>query len=235
MSPGARRFRARAVLIDLDGTLADTLPDLVAAVNAMRAEFSLPALPVSAIASYVGKGADRLVKRALTGLLDSEPTGADFARGRAAFDRYYRSCNGTAAMVYPGVAAALEILRARGLKLACVTNKPAQFTLPLLETLGLRRCFDAIVSGGDAREVKPHPAPVLRACELLGVAPADALVIGDSVNDLLAARAAGCAIVLVETGYNEGQPVSALQADAIVAALPDAALLIDDADGVRVG
>ncbi len=230
----ARRFLAQAVLIDLDGTLLDTIPDLAVAVNAMRAEFSLPALPITTIAAYVGKGADRLVRRALTGTMDGEPESEAFARGRAAFDRHYRASNGAATIVFPGVSAALDDLRARGLKLACVTNKPAEFTHALLAKVGLDEYFDAIVSGGDTREVKPHPAPFLRACELLGVAPAAAIVIGDSINDLLAARAAGCAIVLVETGFNEGEPVAALQADAIVAALADAAQLIDRGHGDRL-
>jgi phosphoglycolate phosphatase len=228
-APCAARFAAQAVLIDLDGTLVDTIPDLTTAVNAMRAEFELPALAAATVATYVGKGADRLVKRALTGAMVGEPVIEVFARGRAAFDRHYRTCNGAAAIVFPGVPAALEDLRARGLKLACVTNKPAEFTHPLLAKLGLHEHFDAIVCGGDTREVKPHPAPMLLACELLAVSPTSAIVIGDSINDLLAARAAGCAIVLVETGYNEGQPVSSLRADAIVAALADAALLIDGA------
>ncbi|MDL1863359.1 HAD family hydrolase, partial [Betaproteobacteria bacterium PRO7] len=127
----------RGVLIDLDGTLMDTAPDLSAAANAMRADFGLPALPVARIAAFVGKGAEVLVHRALTGDLDGRVDDATFGRARAAFYRHYHAVNGTHAAVFERVPQALELLHSKGLKVACVTNKPREFTVPLLERLAL--------------------------------------------------------------------------------------------------
>jgi phosphoglycolate phosphatase len=217
---------ARGVLIDLDGTLLDTVPDLAAAVNAMLADFGRAPLPVEQVASYVGKGADVLVHRALTGSLDGRAADADFQRGKASFYGHYRRENGLKAVVFEGVREALALMRGRGLALACVTNKPREFTHDLLARVGLDD-FDAIVSGDDTTEKKPHPAPMLRACALLKLPPGETAMVGDSENDVLSARAAGCRVIVVETGYNEGRPVSELDADAIVPGLLDAARLIE--------
>jgi phosphoglycolate phosphatase len=218
--------RVRAVLIDLDGTLLDTVPDLAAAINAMLADLGRGALSVSNVAAFIGKGADILVHRALTGSLNGRAEAALFELGKDAFYRHYRRLNGHAAYVFPGVAGALAAFKANGLKLACVTNKPREFTIDLLERVGLLGLFDVVVSGDDTAERKPHAAPILAACAGLSVDVADAVMIGDSENDLLSARAAGCRVVLVEGGYNEGRPVADLPADAIVETLTDAAKLI---------
>jgi phosphoglycolate phosphatase len=223
------RFNARGVLIDLDGTLLDTVPDLASAVNAMRADLGRAPLPQQQVAAYVGKGADRLVHRALTETLDGSADDADFTRGRQSFYEHYRRENGRQAIVYPGVREALALLRNRGLPLACVTNKPGEFTHELLQRVRLVD-FDAVVTGDDTIEKKPHPAPMLHACALLRVPPAETVMIGDSQNDVLSARAAGCRVVVVETGYNEGRPVGELNADAIVPTLLDAAQLIAPLD-----
>lgn len=221
------RFIARAVLIDLDGTLVDSLPDIARAVNSMRTELGLPMLATSQIASYVGKGVDVLVHRVLTGTMDAEALPEAFERGRQSFDRHYRRINGNDSRVYPGVRQALECLRGKAIALACVTNKPRSFTLQLLERTNLKAAFGAIVSGDDTEQKKPNGEPMLHACRLLGVAPADATVIGDSENDVLAARAAGCRVIVVETGYNEGKSLADLDADAIVPTLLQAARLIE--------
>jgi phosphoglycolate phosphatase len=218
--------QARGVLIDLDGTLLDTVPDLAAAVNAMLADFGRPPLPTEQVAAYVGKGADVLVHRSLTGALDGRADEAEFRRGKESFYGHYRRENGRQAVVFPGVRDAIAFMRQRGLALACVTNKPREFTHELLQRVGLDD-FDAIVSGDDTVEKKPHPAPMLHACRLLKIAPQDAAMVGDSENDVLSARAAGCRVIVVETGYNEGRPVSELEADAIVPGLLDAARLIE--------
>jgi phosphoglycolate phosphatase len=202
----------RAALIDLDGTLMDTVPDLAEAANRMRAELDLAPIAQARVAAYVGKGADMLVHRALTDALDGRADDAAFARGREAFFRHYHAVNGARTVVFDGVREALDRLRAAGLKIACVTNKPREFTLPLLARLGLDGCFDAVVAGDDVREKKPHPALLLEAMARLGVAAHEVWMLGDSINDALAAAAAGCPCLLVETGYNEGEPVSALAA-----------------------
>lgn len=208
-----------AVLIDLDGTLMDTAPDLAAAANAMRAEFGLAPLPTERIAAFVGKGADVLVHRALTDDLAGRATEADFALGRRAFYAAYHRVNGDAAIVFDRVPQALALLREAGLRLGCVTNKPREFTVPLLDKVRLAPHFEVVVAGDDVQEKKPHPALLLAACERLGLPPARTLMIGDSVNDALAAQAAGCPVVLVETGYNEGESVHSLAGRPGVAAI----------------
>jgi phosphoglycolate phosphatase len=217
----------RAVLIDLDGTLMDTVPDLASAANRMRADFGLAPLAAERIAAFVGKGADVLVHRALADDLQGEVEAAQHAAGRESFYRHYHAVNGVEAVVFPQVEEALALLDDAGLALACVTNKPREFTVPLLERVGLAAHFAVVVAGDDVREKKPHPALLLAACERLGVAPQASLMIGDSVNDALAARAAGMPVVLVETGYNEGEPVAALAGesgvDAIVPSFIEAA------------
>ena len=220
-------FIARAVLIDLDGTLVDSLPDIACATNAMRAELGLSTLSVRQIASYVGKGVDVLVHRALTETMDDPAPPDEFERGKQSFNRHYSQVNGNESRVYPGVQQALEDLSGKGMALACVTNKPRSFTLQLLERTNLKAAFAAIVSGDDTQQKKPHGEPMLHACRLLGVAASDAAVIGDSENDVLSARAAGCHVIVVETGYNEGKPVADLNADAIVPTLLHAARLIE--------
>lgn len=220
----------RAVLIDLDGTLMDTAPDLAAAANRMRADFGLPPLPVERIAQFVGKGAEMLVHRALTDRLDGRVDAEQHARGSASFYRHYHAVNGLDTIVFDQVPQALEVLRARNLKLACVTNKPREFTLPLLERLQLAPRFDTVVAGDDVRNKKPHPDLLVAACRNLGIETGAARMIGDSVNDALAAEAAGMRVILVKTGYNEGGSVDDLanlqNVDAIVDSLLDAATLL---------
>jgi phosphoglycolate phosphatase len=221
------RFKAHAVLIDLDGTLVDSLPDLACAANTMRVELGLSALPIARIAQYVGKGVDVLVHRALTETMDELASPDVFRQGKHAFERRYSEVNGNESRVYPEVQQALQELQTKALPLACVTNKPRSFTLQLLERTNLKAAFAAIISGDDTRRKKPDAEPMLHACELLGTTPVNAIVIGDSENDVLSARAAGCRIIVVETGYNEGKSLLDLDADAIVPTLLHAARLIE--------
>lgn len=227
MTAGVPRLRARAVIIDLDGTLLDTAADLAAAVNLVLAELGRPVLPQSVVAAYVGKGAEVLVHRALGGGLDARVDAATHERGLHAFLGHYRVTNGLHARAYEGVHEGLAALRGKGLRLACVTNKPQAFADPLLERCGLREAFE-LVLGGDALPLKkPHPAPMRHAARALGATPAEVVAIGDSVNDALAARAAGMAVLAVPYGYNEGRDVRSLDVDGIVDSLLDAAALID--------
>jgi phosphoglycolate phosphatase len=222
----------RAVLIDLDGTLMDTVPDLAEAANRMRADFGWPRLPVERIAQFIGKGVEVLVHRALTDDIAGQAAPEEFARGRAAFYRHYHATNGELAVVFHHVPEALQRLRELGLKLACVTNKPREFTIPLLARVGLAPWFDAVVAGDDVKEKKPHPALLYAACRQIGMAPHESLMIGDSINDAMAARTAGCGAVLVETGYNEGEHISTLAGQpgvfAIVPTLLDAARIVQE-------
>ena len=202
-----------AAIIDLDGTMIDTIGDFVVAVNAVLADLSLPRIDRAFIEHTVGKGSEHLIRSTLA------EVGADpdfYAQAWPLYQRHYLAVNGEHASVYPGVVAGLEQLTARGWKLACLTNKPTAFAVALLRKKGLDR-FLPVVFGGDAFERrKPDPLPLIRTCEALGSAPAQTLMVGDSSNDARAARAAGCPVVLVSYGYNHGEPVRAVDADGVV-------------------
>ena len=219
-------FAASGVIIDLDGTLLDTAPDLVAAANAMRADLGLPALPAAVIVSYVGKGAQVLVHRALTGRADGIAGEALFERGHDAFLMHYRRENGRNAALYPGVREGLDLMLAMKLRLACVTNKPAAFTEPLLRQAGLRDYFSTVVSGDTYPKRKPDPMPMLAVASAWQLPPNAIIAIGDSINDAQAARAAGMFVFAVPYGYNEGNSVTGLDVDAVVDSIAHAASLI---------
>jgi phosphoglycolate phosphatase len=218
--------RIRAVLVDLDGTLLDTAADLAAAVNRTHAELGLPPCELSAIATYVGKGLQMLVRRALAGSLEGAVDEALFQRAWPLFERHYAAESGRQTTVYPGAREGIDRLRGRGFRLACVTNKSERYTLDLLRDTGFGAAFEVVVSGDTVARKKPDPAPYLFACERLGVPTAEALVIGDSENDVRAARAAGCAVWCVPYGYNEGRPFESLACDRAVATLAEAAELL---------
>jgi phosphoglycolate phosphatase len=213
----------RAVLFDLDGTLLDSAPDLAAAANRMLAELGLAPRDPAVIATYIGKGIPRLVERTLTGALDATADAALFARALPIYERYYAEESGRRSVPYTGVVDGLRMLREAGLPLACITNKAERFTVDLLERTGLNGFFGAVVCGDTVARKKPDPEPVLAACARLGVRSAEALMIGDSANDVQAARAAACPVWCVPYGYNEGRPVESLDCDAIVPDLAEAA------------
>jgi phosphoglycolate phosphatase len=213
----------RAAIIDLDGTMVDTLGDFHAALGRMLLELHLPAISVDAVAGFIGKGTEHLIRRTLAHV------GAPAEVYPQAWDRYfdaYRALNGDRSTVFAGVQEGIAALRAAGLRLACLTNKPGEFARGLLQAKGLAPSFE-LVFGGDAFErKKPDPLPLLKACEALGTAPGATLMIGDSANDAAAARAAGCPVVLVTYGYNHGRPVREVDADGFVDSLADIAPLL---------
>lgn len=214
----------QAALIDLDGTLVDSIPDLADAANGMRIEMGLAPLSLPTLTTFVGKGVDNLVRRALAGQLEApEPDAEAFAVARAAFFRHYHAVNGSKTSIYPGVLEGLATMRAAGLKLAVVTNKPTEFTLPLLERMGLASYFDTVVCGDTCERKKPDPMPVRHACQQLGVVPGRAVTIGDSMNDAQAGQSAGTYVLIVPYGYNEGHDVRTLKVDGIVDSLCEAA------------
>ena len=222
-------LRVKAVMIDLDGTLADTIPDLAAAANMMLRELGRPELGVDVLRTFVGKGIPRLVERALAGALDGTAPRELLGRALPVYERCYAQVNGRHSVVYPGVEEGLRRMRAMQLPLACVTNKSGRFTTPLLEQLGIASSFAQVIAGDTLPQKKPDPAQLIHACRGFGIAPREMLMIGDSVNDAEAARAAGCPVFCVPYGYNEGRDVRELDADAIVASLEEAARLIQKA------
>ena len=218
----------RAVLLDLDGTLLDTVLDLHAAANGMLADLGRPPVAVEEIRAYVGRGIPNLVKRVLAGALEAaDDPNPPPAEALASFKKHYEHFNGRAAKPFPGVVAGLEALKAKGLTLGVITNKAQAFTVPLLERTGLMPYMSVAVAGDQLPKPKPDPMPLVWACGRMNVSPADTLMIGDSVHDFKAGRAAGCKVFLVPYGYNEGQDVQGLAADAIVASIEDAARLIE--------
>jgi phosphoglycolate phosphatase len=216
----------KAVMIDLDGTLLDTVADLAIAVNLLLQKVGRPPLAEALVRTFVGKGIANLVKRALVGALEGEPDAALFERALPLYYDCYESVNGKHTVIYPGVREGLDALKSAGYPLACVTNKSARFTLPLLEKMRLAAYFKVVVSGDTLPKKKPDPLPLTHACAELGIAPRDMLMIGDSLNDTLAARAAGCPVFCVPYGYNEGRDVRELDVDAIVETLFEAQKLI---------
>ena len=211
----------RAIAFDLDGTLVETLPDLHEAAIRMLAQIGRPAVTESTVRAYVGDGVDRLVKRLLTGEPDGEPDAVAFEKAAENFRAHYASVLTRASRPFPGALSTLEVLRRRGFKLACVTNKPARFTEPLLQGLGLTAYLDRVISGDSLPRKKPDPLPLLHTARAFGIEPAQLLMIGDSPVDTGAARAAGCPVFCVPYGYRGTLPVQALDCDAIVPTLPD--------------
>lgn len=215
----------RSITLDLDGTLLDTIPDLAAAANAMLHELGQRELPEATIASFVGRGIPNLVSRCLP-----HWQGDALLAAQEVFKRHYAHTNGQQARLYPGVLDGLAAFRAAGLRLAVITNKAAAFTEPLLVATGLNHWFEFAISGDSLPEKKPHPLPVLHACERLGSLPGENLHIGDSKHDAHAAQAAGCKVFLVPYGYNEGDDIRQIACDAHVATLVEAARLVGALD-----
>ena len=208
----------RAAIVDLDGTMVDTLGDFVVALNRMLDDLRLPGVERPSIERMIGKGSEHLVLSVLDHVGGSPD---QFPAAWNAYQRHYLAINGRHSEVYPGVREGLEQLKSQGLKLACLTNKPTNFALPLLASKGLDGFF-SVVFGGDAFErKKPNPLPLRRTCEALPSSPAETLMIGDSSNDAAAARAAGCPVVLVTYGYNHGDPVREVDADGFVDSLAE--------------
>uniref|UniRef100_UPI003F86A2AE phosphoglycolate phosphatase n=1 Tax=Alicycliphilus soli TaxID=3228789 RepID=UPI003F86A2AE len=217
-----------AAIIDLDGTMVDTLGDFAQALGGMLADLELHAIDPSLIEHMVGKGSEHLLRSVLNHVLGQTGQAPDASKIEAmlprAWERYqhhYLAINGRYSSVYPGVAQGLTALRGAGLRLACLTNKPASFALPLLRAKGLDGFFDHVFGGDAFERKKPDPLPLLKTCEALGTLPARTLMVGDSSNDARAARAAGCPVALVTYGYNHGRPVREVDADGYVDALSE--------------
>ena len=215
-----------AVMIDLDGTLLDTVPDLAAAAERMLAALGLPACTQEEIRGFIGKGIPNLVHRCLQASVDAARVEALQAGALALYYDFYFEESGRRSAVYPGVLEGLAQFRALRLRLACVTHKAARFTLPLLEQKGLAPYFELVVSGDTLARKKPDPMQLTHICAAFALAPEKVLLIGDSANDALAARAAGCPVLCVSYGYNEGGDVHNLDCDAIVGSLSEAANIL---------
>ena len=209
----------RMILIDVDGTLVDSVPDLAYCVDELMKALDRPVHGEAKVRNWVGNGVERLVRRALIGQLDGEPPDADYARAYPIFLELYAENTSKRSRLYPGIREGIDWLKSQGYLLGCVTNKAAQFTLPLLEDLGVRDDFAIVVSGDTLPVKKPDPAPLLHAALHFGVSAAESLMVGDSVSDVKAARAAGFQIVCMTYGYNHGVDIRTAHPDAVIDSL----------------
>lgn len=216
----------RAVIIDLDGTMLDTAPDFLVALNAMRADFDLTKIDLATVKLLVGKGTENLIERVLAIDMNADESAKHFDAALASYQQHYQQINGQLSTFYPEVMTGLQAFKDKGIRLACVTNKPIALTLPLLMMKGLSPFFEVIYGGDSFLKKKPDPLPLLQVCKDFALQASQILAIGDSSNDALAARRAGCPIVLVPYGYNHGEAIQSIESDGIVANLLDASRLV---------
>jgi phosphoglycolate phosphatase len=222
-STGRPQFHCQAILFDLDGTLADTVPDLAVAVDRMLLDLGLRPAGEARVRSWVGNGATRLLQRALH---DADASAIPIEQALSLFLKHYGYEFAVRSRLYPEVAATLRQLAARGLRLAVCTNKPAKFVRPLLAHFGIEPLFSAIVAGDDLPRKKPDPAPLRHLADQLKVSIAACLMVGDSRNDVEAARAAGMPVAAVSYGYNYGENIRDSNPDLVIDAFGDLANLI---------
>jgi phosphoglycolate phosphatase len=216
----------RAVILDLDGTLMDTAGEIVEAMDRTLDELALPRVPAREIEAMIGRGVRKLVERVLERI---GATGIDLDVAVEGFEAHYAQTVATHATLFPGVKEGLERLHEAGLKLAVVTNKPRFFTEQLLERAEIARFFAAVVAGDDGMRRKPHGDMLTAASRTMGTAPGETLMLGDSDNDVEAARAAGCPVWCVPYGYNEGRAPETLACDRLVATVAEAAAILTHA------
>lgn len=212
-------------MIDLDGTLIHTAPEIARAANVMLAALNLPNLTPKKIENFIGEGAATLIARCLTQQLNAEPTQELLTAAKPLFFDAYAQIVAES-KPYPQVIQALQQIQKMGLKLACITNKPTAFTMPLLEKSGLLPYFDVVVAGDTLQKKKPEPDQIFYVCEKSSILPSDTVLIGDSKTDIAAARSAGCRIFAVPYGYNQGYSIDIDAVDALIHRLIDAIDLI---------
>jgi phosphoglycolate phosphatase len=217
------------ILIDVDGTLVDSVPDLAYCVDQMMAQLGRPIHGEAKVRDWVGNGVERLVRRALIGQLNGEPEEADFQRAYPIFLELYAENTSKRSLLYPGIREGLDYLKGEGYRLGCVTNKASQFTLPLLRDLSIHDDFEIIIAGDTLAKKKPDPMPLLYAAEQLSVAPSASLMVGDSQSDVKAARAAGFQIICMSYGYNHGEDIRLYNPDAVLDSLNEIHTLLENA------
>ena len=221
--------KPKLVLIDLDGTLVDSVPDLAYCVDEMMKILGRPTWGEAKVRTWVGNGVDRLVMRALTNELWVDPDPAEYEKAMPIFMDLYAKNTSQRSSLFDGVVEGIEYLKAAGLKVGCVTNKAEAFTVPLLKDMGIYDRFDLVVSGDTTPKKKPDPMPLLYAAEKLGVAAVDCLMVGDSMHDVQAARNAGFQVVCVPYGYNHGHDIREANPDDVIESLAGLKPLIEQA------
>ncbi len=208
--------KPQMVLIDVDGTLVDSVPDLAYCVDQMMLYLEKPVWGEDAVRQWVGNGVERLVRRALVGQLYGEPEDALFAKAYPYFLEQYQNNVCERSQLYSGVLQGLDYLQQQGYALGCVTNKVERFTLPLLEKLQIKSYFSIVIAGDTVARNKPDPEPLLHACRFFNLSPNQSLMIGDSISDVKAARAAGFQIICMSDGYNHGEDIRLANPDKVI-------------------
>lgn len=214
------------VLFDLDGTLIDTIPDLIKSINELMPELNLPPRDESDIRSWVGNGMDTLVKRALVDNMSADVDDETFTKAYDVYRPIYERNNGLNSAVYAGVKEGLDYLQNKGIELACVTNKQHCYALVVLEKMGIAKYFNLVIGGDSLAEKKPHPLPLQHSADHFGIAHDKTLMVGDSVNDLNAARAAKMPIACVTYGYNHGNNIADANPDYVMDSIAELTTLI---------
>ena len=215
------------VLIDVDGTLVDSVPDLAWCVDEMLKQLGMEPHGEAEVRNWVGNGVIRLVERALTKDLDGYPDSALFDKGMPIFNALYSVHHSDRSTLYPGVKEGLEYLHScDNLHIGCVTNKAEQFTIPILKALGIHDDFEIIICGDTLEKKKPDPMPLLHACTQLDVLPESSLMLGDSKSDVKAARAAGFDIICMSYGYNHGEDIRNYDPDKVIDSMSELIQLI---------
>jgi phosphoglycolate phosphatase len=220
---------AKLIAFDLDGTLLDSLPDLTKAVQATMADLELPTHQQNSVRGWIGNGAQLLIKRALTGDMKGDVPADIFEKAYPIFLENYAKYLYCDSELYSGVESTLALLKENGVVLACITNKPEQFTLPLLEKIGLASFFDKVACGDTFAEKKPHPQPLLEVADCFNILPSECIMVGDSVNDIRAAQAAGFYSICVDYGYHGDYDVHQLGADVVISHFSDINQLLEKA------
>ena len=203
----------RALAFDLDGTLVDSAPGLADAIDRTLNDLRLPQAGLERVSTWIGNGADIMMARALTFALGREPQPEEQRDARVLFDRHYADTVDAGSTLFPQVKQTLAALKATGLPMAIVTNKPTPFVAPLLDSLGIADAFSLIIGGDDVPVKKPHPAAIFMVLGTFGVLPNELLFVGDSRNDIQAAQAAGVPNIGMTFGYNYGEPIATSQPD----------------------
>jgi phosphoglycolate phosphatase len=211
-----KKFQPKLILIDVDGTLVDSVPDLAYCVDEMMIKLGMPARGESSVRHWVGNGVPRLVERALTGDLNLKPSQEVFDMAYPIFLDLYADNSAVRSSLYDGVKEGLDYLQSKNYLLGCVTNKAEQFTHPLLKLLNIYDYFKIVISGDTLEKKKPDPLPLLHSAGFFNIDPIECLMLGDSVSDVKAARAAGFDIICMSYGYNHGNNISDENPDLVI-------------------
>ena len=211
-----KKFRPKLIMIDVDGTLVDSVPDLAYCVDETMKAIGKKPWGEAQVRHWVGNGVPKLVERSLTGELEGTPDQVEYDQAYPIFLELYSHNTSVRSCLYDGVKEGLDYMKAQGYTLGCVTNKDEQFTLPILKDLGIFDYFGIVVSGDTLSKKKPDPLPLLHSAEFFGIDPQHSLMLGDSVSDVKASRAAGFEIICMSYGYNHGNDIRDTNPDLVI-------------------